>query len=81
MDVNYKTYRWEVEQSSGRAIKVVDGRGLFNKEGEIRGGFVGLVSKDNSGFIRSKKQCQTQEIIYIGEGQKSRKMRFNENLM
>ncbi|KAA6377773.1 MAG: hypothetical protein EZS28_026697 [Streblomastix strix] len=81
MDINNKTYRWEIEQRSGRVIKVIDGGGLFNKEGSIRGGFKGLVSWNNSGFIRSKKQRQIQEILYIEEGQKSERMRLNENLL
>ncbi|KAA6365665.1 MAG: hypothetical protein EZS28_038809 [Streblomastix strix] len=38
-DTINKTYRWKIEQRSGRAIKVIDGGGLFNKEGSIRGGF------------------------------------------
>ncbi|KAA6370005.1 MAG: putative reverse transcriptase [Streblomastix strix] len=81
MDINNKTYRWEIEQRSGRVVKVVDGGGLRNKEGSIRGGFKGLVSWDNSGFIRSKEQCQTQEILYIGQRQESGRMRFNESLL
>ncbi|KAA6368568.1 MAG: hypothetical protein EZS28_035905, partial [Streblomastix strix] len=54
MDINNKTYRWEIEQRSGCVIKIVDGRGLFNKERGIRGGFEGLESRDNSGFTRNK---------------------------
>ncbi|KAA6365582.1 MAG: hypothetical protein EZS28_038892 [Streblomastix strix] len=81
MDINNKTYRWEVEQRSGRIIKVVDGRGLFNKERDIRRSFEGLVSGNNSGFVRNKEQRQTQEILYFEQGQKSGRMRFNENLM
>ncbi|KAA6356516.1 MAG: hypothetical protein EZS28_047957, partial [Streblomastix strix] len=80
IDINIKTYRWQIEQGSGRVIKVTDSRGLLNKEGGIREYIEGLISRDNIGFIRSKKQCQTQEILYIGEGQKSGKTRFNENL-
>ncbi|KAA6366853.1 MAG: hypothetical protein EZS28_037620 [Streblomastix strix] len=81
MDINNKTYCWEIEQRSGRFIKVVDGGGLFNKEGNIIGGFKGLVSWDNSGFMCSKKQRQTQEILQIGEGQKSERMILNESLL
>ncbi|KAA6385975.1 MAG: hypothetical protein EZS28_018501 [Streblomastix strix] len=78
MGFNNKTYRWEIEQRSGYVFKDVDDRGLFNKERGIRGGFEGLVSRDNSGFIRSKKLRQTQEILYIEERQKNRRMRFKE---
>ncbi|KAA6371685.1 MAG: hypothetical protein EZS28_032787, partial [Streblomastix strix] len=38
-------------------------------------------SGENNGFIRSKKQCQIQKILYTGEGQKSCMMRLNENLL
>ncbi|KAA6382844.1 MAG: hypothetical protein EZS28_021627 [Streblomastix strix] len=59
MDINNKTYRWELEQGSGRVIKVVDGRGLLNKERDIGQSIGRLENGDNNGFIRSKKQCQT----------------------
>ncbi|KAA6357439.1 MAG: hypothetical protein EZS28_047034, partial [Streblomastix strix] len=66
VDINNKTYRWEVKQRSRRVIKVVDGRGLLNKEGGIGQSSERLVSGNNSGSIRSKEQCQTQEILYFG---------------
>ncbi|KAA6369041.1 MAG: hypothetical protein EZS28_035432 [Streblomastix strix] len=81
MDINNKTYRWKIEQRSGRVVKVVDGGGLRNKEGSVGGSFKGLVSWDNSGFIRSKEQCKTQEILYIGQRQESGRTRFNESLL
>ncbi|KAA6399187.1 MAG: hypothetical protein EZS28_005294 [Streblomastix strix] len=81
MDIYNKTYSWEVEQRSGRVINVFDGGGLFNKEGGIRTSSEGLVSGNNSGFIRCKEQCQTQEILYFWQGQKSRRMRYNESLL
>ncbi|KAA6369307.1 MAG: hypothetical protein EZS28_035166, partial [Streblomastix strix] len=81
MEINNKTYRWEEEQRSGRVIKVVDGRGLFNKKGVIGQSSEGLVSGNNSGSIYSKEQCQTQEIQYVGQGQKSGRMRFNEGFL
>ncbi|KAA6370834.1 MAG: hypothetical protein EZS28_033637, partial [Streblomastix strix] len=71
MDINNKTYRWDIEQRSGRVIKVVDGRGLLNKEGCVGQSAERLVSGNNSGSICSKKQCQTQEILYFGQGQKA----------
>ncbi|KAA6379739.1 MAG: hypothetical protein EZS28_024734 [Streblomastix strix] len=40
-----------------------------------------MVSGNNSGSIRSKEQCQTQEVLYIRQGQKSGRMRFNESLL
>ncbi|KAA6395020.1 MAG: hypothetical protein EZS28_009453 [Streblomastix strix] len=79
MDISNKTYRCEIEQRSGHVIKAVNGTRLINKERCIRGCFEGLVSRNNSGFIRSKKQCQTQEILYVGEGQKSEKMRLDKS--
>ncbi|KAA6373723.1 MAG: hypothetical protein EZS28_030750 [Streblomastix strix] len=81
MDINNKTYRWDIEQRSGRVIKVVDGRGLFNKERGVGQSSERLVSGNNSGSICSKKQCQTQEILYIRQGQEGGRMRFNENLL
>ncbi|KAA6398567.1 MAG: hypothetical protein EZS28_005905 [Streblomastix strix] len=75
------TYRWEIEQRSGRVIQIVDGRGLFNKERGIRGGFEGLESRDNSGFTRNKKQCQTQEILYISKEQRRGRTRIYENFL
>ncbi|KAA6371961.1 MAG: hypothetical protein EZS28_032512 [Streblomastix strix] len=81
MNINNKTYRWDIEQRSGRVIKVVDGRGLLNKEGGSGQSSERLVSGNNSGSIRSKEQCQTQEILYFGQGQKSGRMRFNEGLL
>ncbi|KAA6391809.1 MAG: hypothetical protein EZS28_012667 [Streblomastix strix] len=81
MDINNKTYRWDIEQRSGRIIKVVDGRGLLNKEGDIGQSFGRMVSGNNSGSIRSKEQCKTQEVLYIRQGQKSGRMRFNENFL
>ncbi|KAA6352903.1 MAG: hypothetical protein EZS28_051570 [Streblomastix strix] len=59
-----------MKQRNGCVIKVFDGRGILNKEGGTRGYFKGLASRDISGIIRSKKYCQTQEILYLVEGQK-----------